>query len=294
MDGTGLILEGGGMRGAFTAGVLDYFLEEEMHFPYVIGASAGACNGSSYIAKQKGRNYKVIVGYGNHPQYISYKRFFTNKELFGMDFIFDTLPNKLVPFNYEGFFQDTKNNQKFVVGTTDIHTGQPRYFDTFDDKESLLRVIRASSSLPFISPVIQHEGTSLMDGGIADPIPIEPSIEAGNKKHVVVLTRNAGYKKQKMKFTWFVKKNLKGFPNLHKALESRHEKYNETMEKLEEMERTGEVYIIRPTEALSVSRIERNQKKLHVLYEQGYQEAKQQHKELMEFLYQKEDSLVKV
>lgn len=284
MENTGLVLEGGGMRGAFTAGVLDFFMDKNIHFPYIVGASAGACNGSSYVAKQRGRNYKVIVEYGNHPEYISIKRALTKKELFGMDFIFDKLPNQLVPFHYGRFFESNQT-QKFVVSTTDVKTGQPRYYDQFKSGDDLLKLIRASSSLPLIAPIIKHEGEELLDGGIADPIPIAPSIEAGNDKHVVVLTRNAGYIKQKMRFPWFFQKKYREYPELLKALERRHERYNETMKQLERLQEEGKVFILRPVEPLAISRIERNQSKLHALYEQGYEHAAAQYSQLHEFLF---------
>ncbi|MYL34798.1 patatin family protein [Pontibacillus yanchengensis] len=285
MDKTGLILEGGGMRGAYTAGVLDYLMDADLHFPYVVGASAGACNGSSYVAKQKGRNYKVIVGYGNHPEYISYRNIFRKKGLFGMDFIFDTLPNQLVPFDYDRFFSSVNAGQTFVIGTTDIQTGEPVYFDSFNDGASLLKLIRASSSLPLIAPMIEYNNRQLMDGGIADPVPIQPSIDAGNKKHVIILTRNEGYKKQKMKFSWLFNKKYKDYPMLTKALLERHEKYNRSTEAIEQMEREGKAYIIRPKHQLEVSRIERNQNKLHSLYEQGYNEAHEHIDDLKAFLH---------
>lgn len=284
MDNTGLILEGGGMRGAYTAGVLDYFDDEGVDFPYIVGASAGACNGVSFVSKQRGRNYKVIVEYGEDPEYISFKRAFRSKELFGMDFIFDTLPNKLVPFDFESF-NDSKS--QFVVGTTDIDTGEPVYFDSFAKKDELLKVVRASSSLPFIAPSIRYKGRNLMDGAIADPIPIQPSINAGNKKHVVVLTRNKGYVKKGMKFRWLVNRSYKQNPGLVHAMKNRHIIYNETMRKLQEMENRNEVFIIRPQYPLNVGRIERNRQKLDDLYQQGYNEAKLQKSELQNFLFSK-------
>ncbi|WP_345241380.1 patatin family protein [Pontibacillus salipaludis] len=283
MNGTGLVLEGGGMRGAYTAGVLDFFLDADLHFPYVVGASAGACNGTSYVARQKGRNYKVLVEYGGHPEYISYKRAITKRELFGMDFIFNKLPNELVPFDYEGFFHFSKQT-KFVVGTTDVHTGQPTYYDFFEDGPTLISLIRASSSLPFIAPMISHEGKQLLDGGIADPIPISASIQNGNTKHVVISTRNPGYRKEKMKFSWLVKQKFKGYPNLTHALESRHLRYNDTVGQVDELVEQGKAFIIQPKKPLAVSRIERNRNKLHALYEQGYEEAKEQYDDLINFL----------
>ncbi|MYL48899.1 patatin family protein [Halobacillus litoralis] len=270
MDDVGLVLEGGGMRGAYTAGVLDFFLDEGIHIPYVVGASAGACNGSSYVARQRGRNYEVIVEYGAHPEYISYKRMITKRQLFGMDFIFDKLPNQLVPFDYDTFLQQ---KTRFVVGTTDMKTGEPVFYDRFPDRESLLKVIRASSSLPMVAPSIQYDGRELMDGGIADPIPMQASKRDGNKKHVVVLTRNDGYIKGRMKGGWYFNRKYRQFPLFAKALLERHVRYNQQLQKVKEAEQNEEAFVIRPLKPLKVSRIERNRDRLHDLYAQGYEEA---------------------
>ncbi|WP_053219837.1 patatin-like phospholipase family protein [Virgibacillus senegalensis] len=276
----GLVLEGGGMRGAYTAGVLDAFHDHGINFPFVTGVSAGACNATSYVAGQRGRNYKVLVEYGSHPEYISLKRAITRKELFGMDFIFDVLPNQLVPFDFNSFFN---SNIRFVAGTTDIDTGMPVYFDTFHSDKELLKIIRASSSLPFVSPSISVQGRNLMDGGIADPIPIQPSIDAGNRKHVVILTRNQGYVKKPMKFAWLFRRSFKAHPALLQAMQSRYEKYNSRVKMLEEMERNNQVYIIRPEQPLEVGRIERDKSKLDALYRQGYQEVQQKKDEIIRF-----------
>ncbi|ELK44578.1 MULTISPECIES: patatin family protein [unclassified Halobacillus] len=281
MENTGLVLEGGGMRGAYTAGVLDYFLDENIQFPYVVGASAGACNGSSYVAGQRGRNYEVIVEYGSHPEYISYKRMFTKRQLFGMDFIFDTLPNQLVPFDYDAFL---KQDTTFVIGTTDMESGAPVFYDKYPDRSSLLQLIRASSSLPMIAPSIAYDGRQLMDGGIADPIPLDRSMEDGNKKHVVVLTRNDGYIKGKMKGAWYMNRKYKQFPLFARAMIERHIKYNQQLKLLKEMEEEGSVFIIRPKEPLKVGRVEKNRERLHQLYVQGYEEAKQSEELLASFL----------
>nr|WP_153462807.1 patatin family protein [Sediminibacillus terrae] len=289
MQEVGLVLEGGGMRGAYTAGVLDAFHDSGIVFPFVAGASAGACNATSYVAGQRGRNYKVLVEYGSHPEYISLKRAVTRKELFGMDFIFDVLPNQLVPFDFASFFN---SNIRFVVSTTDIDTGEPVYHDTFHSNEELLTIIRASSSLPFVAPSISVQGRNLMDGGIVDPIPLQPSIDAGNRKHVVVLTRNQGYVKKPMKFSWLLKRSFKEHPALVTAMQNRYKRYNEMVKRLEEMERNDQVYIIRPKQPLEVGRIERNKSKLDALYQQGYQEGKQQEEAVIRFASPVEEPLM--
>nr|WP_074598251.1 patatin family protein [Sediminibacillus halophilus] len=280
MQDVGLVLEGGGMRGAYTAGVLDAFHDSGITFPFVTGASAGACNATSYVAGQRGRNYKVLVEYGSHPEYISLKRAVMKKELFGMDFIFDVLPNQLVPFDFASFFN---SNIRFVVSTTDIDTGEPVYHDTFRSNQELLTIIRASSSLPFVAPSISVDGRNLMDGGIVDPIPLQPSIDAGNRKHVVVLTRNKDYMKKPMRLAWLLKRSLKSHPALVSAMQNRHRRYNDMVKRLERMERNNQVFIIRPKQPLEVGRIERNRSKLDALYQQGYQEAKQQKEAVVHF-----------
>ncbi|KHE69202.1 patatin family protein, partial [Halobacillus sp. BBL2006] len=230
---------------------------------------------------QKKRNYEVIVGYGDHPEYISYKRLLTHRQLFGMDFIFDKLPNQLVPFDYESFSSQTTT---FVVGTTDMETGNPMFFDQFPDRESLLKVIRASSSLPLVAPSIAYEGKQLMDGGISNPIPLQPSVDQGNRKHIIVLTRNDGYIKKKMKLGWYFNRKYRQFPLFAQALLNRHVRYNEELMKVKKMEEKGEAFVLRPEEPLQVSRIERNKDRLHHLYMQGYDQAQSQAERLIEFL----------
>ncbi|MBB6452357.1 putative patatin/cPLA2 family phospholipase [Salirhabdus euzebyi] len=281
MEHTGLILEGGGMRGSFTAGVLHYFMENDLYFPYVIGVSAGACNGSSYLSRQKDRNRIVNIDYIEHPEYISIKRFFKNRELLGMDFLFNKLPNELAPFDYETFY---KAPEKFIVGTTDCQTGQAVYFEKSAHQNNMLTILRASSSLPFIAPEVEYDGKYLLDGGISDPIPIRKSESDGNRKNVVILTRNEGYVKSKSSFQWYVKRKFRHYPSLAKTMLERHETYNKTVQYIEEQEKNGNAFVIRPIEKLEVSRIERNPDKLKRLYVQGYEEAQRKGKALNEFL----------
>ncbi len=281
----GLVLEGGGMRGVFTAGVLQYLMEQNLYFPYVIGVSAGACNGSSYISRQVERNRIVNIDYIDHPEYISYKRFLKKKELFGMDFLFNKLPNELVPFDFETFH---KARERFVIVTTDCDTGEAVYFEKSEYKEDVLTLMRASSSIPLMAPVIEFKGRHLLDGGIADPIPIKKAMEDGNRKNVVILTRNKGYVKEKPSFSWYIKRKLKDYEKLVDAILERHEKYNETIAFLEEEEAKGNIFIIRPSEKLEVSRIEKNKNKLNNLYDQGYREGEKIFDDLLSFLMENE------
>lgn len=267
----GLVLEGGGMRGVYTAGVLEYFLEKEISFPYVIGVSAGAAMAASYLSKQKGRNKRVNIELVKDPRYLSWRNYFKNRQLFGMDFIFDEIPNKLVPFDYDEFF---KSKSQFVIGTTDCLTGEPVYLTKEDYGEEMLKAIKASSSLPFIAPEIHFKNRILLDGGISDPIPLGKSQKDGNKRNVVILTRNEGYLKKPSKFHFLVKRKYPEYTGLQRAFADRYRKYNETVEYLREEEKKGNTVVIRPAKPLDVGRIERNPVKLENLYVQGYQDAK--------------------
>ncbi|WP_040208628.1 patatin-like phospholipase family protein [Neobacillus jeddahensis] len=271
VEQVGLVLEGGGMRGVYTAGILEYFLEQELFFPYVIGVSAGACNAASYLSKQKGRNKLVTIEYASDPRYISWRNYFKNRQFFGMDFIFDEIPNQHVPYHYDVFYNSPT---EFVVGTTDCMTGSPVYFNKQDYGDHLLTVLRASSSLPFIAPEVQFQNKVLLDGGISDPIPIKKAQIDGFKKNIVILTRNEGYLKKPSKFHFLVDRKYPKFKGLQQSLRKRYQTYNDTVAYLEEEEKAGNVLIIRPTEPLKVGRMERDPQKLEELYNQGYADAK--------------------
>jgi predicted patatin/cPLA2 family phospholipase len=280
---TGLILEGGGMRGLYTAGILDFFLERNVYLPYVIGVSAGACHAASYISRQWGRNKRVNIGYIQDPRYISYRNLIKTKSLFGMDFVFGELPNHLEPFDYPAFYQ---SDQSYFIGTTDCITGYPVYFDAKQSTPNvILKALMASSSLPFISPTVEIEGKVLLDGGIADPIPIRKSIADGNTKHVVILTRNEGYRKKPFKTKWLAKRFYAKYPEFTKAMINRHTVYNATLDLIEELVDAGKAFVIRPSEPLIVSRLERNPEKLTTLYNLGYKDAERIYESLQKFLF---------
>jgi len=198
MINSGLVLEGGGMRGLYTAGVLEYFMSQELYFPYVIGVSAGACMGASYLSRQAGRNKKVNIGFIEDKRYLSLSNFIKKRELFGMDFLFEEIPNKLVPFDMNTF----KNSpEQFVVVATDCASGSAVYYDKEHHKDHLLKIIRASSSLPFVAPSVFYDNRHLLDGGIADPIPIKKAESDGFEKNVIILTKPGGYFKRASKMS---------------------------------------------------------------------------------------------
>ncbi|HWJ02862.1 MAG TPA: patatin family protein [Verrucomicrobiae bacterium] len=278
MEHTGLVLEGGGMRGLYTAGVLDFFLEQELHFPYVIGVSMGACNAASYISRQRGRNKRIVIDHINNPRYISYRNLLMTRSLFGMDYIFNQVPNRLDPFDYPAFYAQ---RQRYVVGATDCDTGQPVYFENCAE---ILTALQASSSLPFIAKIVDLEGRKLLDGGISDPIPVKKAMLDGNTKNVIILTRNAGYRKQPFRAKWLGKLFYAKYPKLVDMLMNRHRVYNETLAHIEKLQAEGSVFVICPRRPIQVERIEKDQQKLAELYTQGYEDAKQSWGELQAWL----------
>lgn len=278
----GLVLEGGGMRGVYTGGVLQYLMEQNIYLPYVVGVSAGACNGSSYVSKQLNRNKVVTIDYITHPDYLSAKNLVKKGSLFDMDFIFNELPMNLAPFDF-GVFRSSE--QKFVMGVTDCETGEPMYFEKSDlTDEELLTVMRASSSLPYMAPIIHFRDKHLLDGGVSDPIPIRKSEMDGNEKNIVILTRNKGYQKKKSRAGWLMKRTYRQDQGIVQGMLKRHQKYNDTVAYVEEQEKLGNTFVIRPSEPLEVDRIEKNPEKLQSLYNLGYEDAKRNIKALKEFV----------
>jgi predicted patatin/cPLA2 family phospholipase len=280
MEACGLVLEGGGMRGVYTAGVLEYFLEQGLYFPYVIGVSAGACNAASYLSRQAGRNKKVTIGYIRDPRYLSYRNLLREKSLFGMDFIFDHIPNQLEPFDFPSFYGA---KEEFVVGTTDAFTGEPVYFAKRADLD-MLKVIRASSSLPFVAKPVELDGRILFDGGLSDPVPLLKSMTDGNRRNVVILTKAQGHRKSPFRFKRLASRFYPQYDGLIRSLTDRPQLYNATMDELERQERDGDVFVFRPSVDLKVSRTEKKAERLSALHDLGYADAKRQHHKLQEWM----------
>ncbi|HET7579292.1 MAG TPA: patatin family protein [Bacillales bacterium] len=283
MKNIGLVLEGGGMRGVYTAGVLEFFLEHNVFFPYNIGVSSGAGIASSYLSRQKGRNKKVNIDFARHPGYISFRNWlFRRRGLFGMDLIFDKIPNHYVPFDFKAF---TEANERFVVGTTDCLTGQPIYYEKSNyDGKDFLTVLRASSSLPFMAPIVEFEGKPLLDGGITDPMPLKKSEADGNDRNVLILTRTNGYLRSKLRLRWFLSRKYPAYEGLIEAMDKRFHVYNETTAYIEQQEEKGNAFVIRPSLEPKISRIERNPTKLSGLYRHGYKDAEKLFPRLKEWL----------
>ena len=260
-----LILEGGTLRPIFSAGVMDALLDNNITFPYCIGVSAGITNGISYISQQRGRNLEVVTKYRNDKRYLGYRNFLKCKSLFGLDFVFDEIPNKLIPFDMDTY---KKYPGKVLVGVANAKTGKTEYLDgkNLDDKATMLR---ATCALPIFFPVIKLNGNEYYDGGICDPIPIKKAIEDGNDKHLIILTQPKGYKKELSKKNVLVAKLLNNkYPNLKDALLNRHDSYNETVRFCEELEKQGKALILRPE--FSLESFEKDVDKLKANYNHGY------------------------
>ena len=266
----GLILEGGGMRGVYTAGVLDAFLEEDIEFSSIYGVSAGCCQAGSYVAKQPGRGIRVVADYIDDPDYCSASSFLRTGNLFGVDFLYSQIPDVYEPLDYETF----KNYKgKFYAVATDVDTGQARYLRVLDLR-SQMWMVRASSSLPLISKTLVVGGHRFLDGGIADSVPIRRSIADGNKKNVVILTRGPGYRKGPNKMMPLVKLRYPGSREFVKRMADRHIRYNETMEFLEQEEKEGRIFVFRPSRPVEVDRLEKNKEKLTALYNNGLEDGR--------------------
>ena len=276
----GLVVEGGGMRGVYTAGVLDYFMEKNLYFDDCYGVSAGACHISSYVSKQIGRSIKVTLDYINDKRYCSINSLIKTGDMFGVEMLYDLIPNKLELYDYDTF---NKFKGNFYSVVTNCKTGKAEYMKIKDMKKDIIAV-RASSSLPLLSRIVEINGKEYLDGGITDSIPIKKSIKDGHKKNVVILTRDKTYRKSKPKFLSFFKLKYKKYPNLVKAIENRYKMYNETLDFIEEEKAKNKVFIIQPKLPVKISRIEKDKDKLKALYDQGYEDAKELYEDLMKFL----------
>lgn len=280
MNKIGLILEGGGMRGIYTAGVLDFFIEKNIEVDITIGVSAGSCHASSYLSKQYKRAYNATVDYINDKRYLSFSNLIKTGSIFGMDFMFNKIPNELNIYDYDTF---AKSKSKFVVVATNCETGSPEYFELKDLKKEII-YMQASCSIPMFANIVEIDDFKLVDGGVSDSIPIEYSLNQGYKKNIVVLTRDITYKKNKQKFLPIVNKKYKKYPNLVKAIENRHLNYNNSLNLVNKLEKDGDVLVIRPKKPVNVSQIEKNAKKLTALYEEGYDDAKELYDKILDFI----------
>ena len=267
---TGLVLEGGGMRGIFTVGVLDYLMNHHISFPYVIGVSAGASNGISYISRQRGRSYFSNIELLKKHNYIGWKNLLSGRGYIDLDFLFYEYPDRYYPFDYKTY---EASPTRFVMVVSNCLTGRAEYIEEKQDRKRLLDACKASCSLPVMCPLSWLDGKPMVDGGVCDSIPIRHAQEEGYRKNVIILTRNKGYRKPDKDFhlpSFIYRK----YPAIREALRLRYKSYNHTLDYIDELEAEDKVLVIRPQRPIEVGRTERDTRKLQALYEEGYELAK--------------------
>ena len=268
-DNTALILEGGGLRGVFTCGVLDCFMDKGIRFPFTVGVSAGACNGLSYMSGQRGRAKSSNIDLMDKHHYVGFKYLLTQGCIMDYKLLFEDFPEKIIPYDYEAYFANT---DRFVMVTTNCLTGKAEYFEEKTDRKRVMDIVRASSSLPYVAKITYVDGMPMLDGGIADPIPVEYAQSQGYERMVVVLTRNKGYRKNEKQLP-VPKFIYRKYPELRKTLSRRNAEYNRTMEMIERLEDEGRMTVIRPVHPIEVDRMEKDTDKLRSLYQEGYELA---------------------
>ena len=283
MDNIGLVLEGGGLRGAYTSGILDYFLSKQLHFKYTIGVSAGAIYSASYASRQKRRNIDIILKYLNDERYMGYKYLIKNGSYINVDFAYRKMTYELAPFDFETFYNC---DLEFKVGAFNCIKGRTEFFSKKDFKgtDDLLESLIASGSLPFFSKETTINEKIYLDGGIASPIPIAQSILDGNSKNVVILTEDEGYKKEPLKLQPLIKLYYRKYPKVAEALIKRHLVYNRTLKDIQELENKGDVFVFRPSEVVVVDRLERDLNKIKALYNLGVKDAKENYERLINWM----------
>ena len=262
----GLVMEGGAMRGLFTAGVTDVMMEAGIVFDGAIGVSAGAVFGGNYKAGQAGRVLRYNLRFCKDPRYSSLRSLIKTGDLFGADFCYREIPDHLDPFDQAAY---AANPMDFFVVATDVHTGRAVYHNCLDGGREDLEWFRASASMPLASRIVSVGGYDLLDGGIADSIPLAYLEEQGYNRNVVVLTQPMGYVKTKNKAMPLLRRVYKDYPQLLDTLARRHDVYNETTAAIREKERRGEVFVIRPEAPLDIHRVEHDRARIQAVYDLG-------------------------
>jgi len=283
MENIGLVLEGGGLRGAYTSGILDYFLFKRLYFKYTIGVSAGAIYSASYASRQKRRNIDIILKYLNDERYMGYKHLIKNGSYINTDFAYKKITYDISPFDFETF---ASCDLEFKVGAFNCLKGKTEFFSKKDFRKTddLLEALIASGSLPFLSKEAIINEKIYLDGGIASPIPIVQSILDGNSKNVIILTEDKTYKKDPLKLQLLINLYYKKYPKVAQALNRRHLVYNRTLREIEELEKKDDVFVFRPSEVVVVDRLEKDLNKIDTLYKLGLKDAEENYERLISWL----------
>ena len=277
----GLVLEGGALRGIYTAGVLDVLLKSNIKVDKIIGVSAGALFGVNYKSNQPGRALRYNKKYCNNKNYMSYYSFFTTGNIVNREFCFDKLVNELDPFDYETY---SNNNIDFYATVTNLETGKAEYHlikDIRNEKDS--EYLRASGSMPFVSRIVEVDGKKYLDGAIADSIPVDKMLTMSVDKIIVVPTRPIDFRRRK-KTAIFNKLKYKKYPNFVDKLSNRYKMYNEEVERIIDLENQGKVFVIRPSRFVNIKRLEKNPEIIQEMYDLGVSDTKSKLKELKKYL----------
>ena len=256
------------MRGIYTAGVLDVFMERGLHFDGVIGVSAGALHGCSFVSGQKGRSIRYYKKYREDWRFMSFKSLLRTGDIVGEKFCYHDIPERLDPFDYEAF---AKSGTDFYVVCTNLKTGEAEYIQ-ITDMQNQIDAMRASASMPYVSKIVDYKGKKLLDGGCADSIPVKEFQKMGYGRNVVVLTREDGYEK-KPQNARMAELRYRRYPRFVETLKNRHRVYNQTLKEIHEMEKTGDTFVIRPSEKLTISRMEKDLKEIQRVYDIGRKDA---------------------
>lgn len=280
LTATSLVLEGGGFRGIYTSGVLDYFMEQGLYLPQVYGISAGALSALGYAAKQPGRTAQINFRFCHDKRYISVHNMIKYRCAFNLEFIFDTIPERYIPFDYSTFFSSPV---QIHVGATNLLTGRCDFFGK-NQMDKKLFPARASAALPLFSYIFYLNGVPYLDGGIACPIPIARSVRDGNKKHVIILTRNASFVRKPTSHMHLIRQVYRQYPNFIATEEKRHLIDRRQRSSCALLSKTGQAFVLQPKQPLTISAMRADEQSLHELYIQGYEEAKEAFPQLMEFL----------
>lgn len=277
----GLILEGGAMRGMFTAGVNDVLMEKGVVFDGAVGVSAGAAFGCNYKSGQIGRTIRYNTKFCNDKRYCGIGSWIKTGNIYNTDFCYGEVPLKYDKFDFKTY---TENPMEFYVVCTDIESGKPVYhrYDGWEDHK--FEWIRASASLPLVAEIVEIDGQKLLDGGMSDSIPVKFFEDIGYNRNIVVLTQPKDYQKKANKLMPIIRRKYKKYPKLVEVMENRHIMYNNELEYIKKKEDAGELFVIRPNEALNISRIEKNPEKLRAVYDEGRKVTEENFEKLISFL----------
>ena len=280
MNKSALVLEGGGMRGAYTAGVLDYLMGKGVSFDSIYGVSAGALTGANFKAGQVGRGLRTFAAYLHDERYAGPQHLLKTGDWFNIDFSYNKIPNELDPADYDTFNASPVN---FYSVVSNVETGKAVYIKITDLKQQM-DLVRASATLPLLSNIVEYEGKKYLDGGSCDSIPLKKSMADGHSKNLVVLTQHRGFTKKPSANRYACRLMYKKYPNYVKAMDNRHNMYNRQLKLVYEMEKQGKTFVIQPAAKVEVSRLEKNPARLVELYHQGKMDAASCYQRLVEYL----------